>query len=110
MRLRAGQAVYLKATGTQASGDELADASCVRTAAGWRAADARVALGQDPLALWVDGRPLGWHPVGRRSGCAANHTDSARFVATKNGPVRFAVLDLDHRDNTGVLSVRLRRL
>jgi len=110
MRLRAGQAVVLTVTGTQTSGTERADASCVRTAVGWRAADARVALGQDPLALWADGRPLGWHPVGRRSGCATDHTYSARFVAAKSGPLRFAVLDLNHRDNAGVLSVSLRRL
>jgi hypothetical protein len=110
MRLRAGQTVQLTVSGTQRSGTELADASCVRTTAGWRAADTRVALGQDPMALWADGTPPAWHPVGRRSGCAPDHRYTARFVATKNGPVRFAVLDLDHRDNAGVLAVSLRRL
>ena len=110
MRVRAGQAVYVKVTGTQRSGGLQADASCVRTGRGWVPTDARVALGQDPLALWVDGAPLGWHPVGRVSGCAADHTYSARFVATKSGPLRLAVLDLDHRDNTGALTVGLQRL
>ncbi len=61
------------------------------------------------MDLWVDGRPLRWHPVGRASGCSADHTYSARFRATHDGPVRFGVLDLDHADNTGTLRVRLRR-
>ena len=109
MRLRAGEVVDVVARGTQRSAQVLADASCVRTRSGWRPSDAAVALRQDPLDLWVDGRRVTWRPVGRSSGCSAGHAYVSRFVAAKNGPVRLTVLDLDYRDNTGALTVTLTR-
>jgi hypothetical protein len=109
MRLRTGEVVDLVATGTTRSGSTDADTSCVRTAAGWRPADPAVALGQDPHELWVDGRRVGWRTAGGRSGCSAEHAYRVAFTATKDGPLRLAVLDLDHGDDTGALRVTLTR-
>jgi hypothetical protein len=95
--------------GTHRSARVVADASCVRTGSGWRTRDTAVATGQDPLDLWVDGRPVTWRPVGGGSGCSATHAYRTRFVASKSGPVRLTVLDLDYRDNTGSLTVGLTR-
>ena len=39
-----------------------------------------------------------------------DHAYTATLTAARNGPLRFAVLDLDHRDNTGSLTVTLTRL
>ena len=36
--------------------------------------------------------------------------DTVRFTATKPGPLRVSVIDLDHSDNTGELDVIIRRL
>ena len=66
-------------------------------------------LPQEPLELWVDGQRVAWRPVSGTTACAADHAYTATFTATKNGPLRFAVLDLDHRDNTGSLTVALTR-
>ncbi len=109
MRLRSGRTVKLVVRGTQRSGAVDADAACVLTADGWSASDPAVALGQEPLELWVDGQRVPWRPVTGSSPCAADHVYTATYTATKNGPVRFAVLDLDHRDNTSGLTVSLTR-
>ena len=41
--------------------------------------------------------------------CSEEHAYLTRFTATKNGPLRFSVLDLDHRDNAGTFKVTLIR-
>lgn len=110
MRLRAGQKVRLAVKGTYRSGSQDADASCVVTGAGWVPADPSVLLGQELLQLWADGQRVSWRPVSGTSACAGDHAYTATLTATKNGPLRFAVLDLDHRDNTGSLTVTLTRL
>lgn len=109
MRVRKGATVQVVVRGTQRSGATLADAACVRTAAGWVRRDPAVALAQDPLDLWVDGQRVGWRALGRTDGCSQEHAYSARVTATKSGPLRLAVLDLDHSDNQGALSVTLLR-
>ncbi|MGA8210382.1 MAG: hypothetical protein WB798_09535, partial [Nocardioidaceae bacterium] len=110
MRLRTGESVDLLVRGTQRSGRVTADASCVAVAGTWRRVDDSVALGQDPLELWVDGAPAGWRPAEGGAGCSArDHAYRARFTATKNGPVNLAVFDLDHHDNSGALTVTMTR-
>ncbi len=108
MRLRKGERVRVSVTGRVTSGGRPADASCVRTRAGWLPRDPDV-LGQDPLNLWVDGQPVTWRAVGGGD-CSGEATYTARFTATNGGPLRLAVFDLDHRDNDGALAVTLRRL
>ena len=109
MRLRAGQSVDVVVRGSFRSGAVTADASCLRTPAGWRGVDRSLAVGQDPYQLWVDGRPGAWRRTSGRTACSATHTYRTRVVATKPGPLRFAVLDLDHRDDTGTLRLTLTR-
>jgi hypothetical protein len=51
-----------------------------------------------------------WRVAGGRGRCSArDHSYTTRFTATKNGPLRVAVLDLDHRDNRGTFTVSMRR-
>jgi hypothetical protein len=109
MRLRKGESVDLAVSGTQHSNGVDADASCVNLGTGWTTTDDSVALGQDPLDLWVDGAHVTWRALGAADGCSTDHTYSARVTATKNGPLRFAVLDLDYGDNTGTLGVTMLR-
>ncbi|NUR07029.1 MAG: hypothetical protein HOQ22_03325 [Nocardioidaceae bacterium] len=110
MRLRQGQTVLLAVSGTQRSNGREADASCVREGNTWRSTDSLVALDQDPLDLWVDGTRTSWRPYGDNDGsCSSDHTYWTRFTATRNGPVRFTVLDLDYRDNDGTLTVTMMR-
>ena len=79
------------------------------TAAGWAPTDPSVLLGQELLELWADGQRVAWRPVTGTSACAGDHAYTATFTPAKNGPLRFAVLDLDHRDNAGTLAVTLSR-
>ena len=109
MRVKAGQKVTMAARGTYKSGSTDADASCVATGSGWVTSDPSVLLAQEPLELWVDGQRVSWRPASGTTACAGDHAYTASFTATKNGPLRFAVLDLDHRDNTGTLTVALTR-
>ncbi len=109
MRLRKGETVEVVVRGTQRSGSTPADASCVQTSGGWLPRDPGMALDQDPLDVWVDGSPVTWRALGRTPGCSDEHAYSTRFTARKDGPLRFAVLDLDHRDNSGTLGVTLLR-
>jgi hypothetical protein len=107
MRLRKGERVDVIARGTYTSHGVTADATCVATPAGWVPRDPTVLVEQDPLELWVDGELLAWRPSGPSSPCADDHTYVTTYVADKSGPIRLAVLDLDHRDNTGTLEVTL---
>jgi len=109
MRVRAGQRVTMVARGTYTSGSTDADASCVATGSGWVTSDPSVLLPQEPLELWVDGQRVPWRPASGTTVCSGDHAYTATFTATKNGPIRFAVLDLDHRDNNGTLTVALTR-
>ena len=109
MKVKAGQKVTMTARGTYKSGSTDADASCVATGSGWVTSDPSVLLPQEPLELWVDGQRVSWRPATGTTACAGDHAYTASFTATKNGPLRFAVLDLDHRDNTGTLTVSLTR-
>ncbi len=110
MRVPRGQHVTVSVSGSYTSHGVTADATCVATAAGWTPRDPGLALGQDPLDLWVDGQPRTWTPVGSASGgCAEGHTYSTSYVAGRSGPISLAVLDLDHRDNTGALNVTITR-
>ena len=109
MRVKAGQRVTMVARGTYKSGSTDADASCVAAGSGWVTSDPSVLLPQEPLELWVDGQRVSWRPASGTTACSGDHAYTATFTATKNGPLRFAVLDLDHRDNTGTLTVALTR-
>ena len=109
MKVKAGQKVTMTARGTYKSGSTDADASCVASDSGWVTSDPSVLLPQEPLELWVDGQRVSWRPASGTTACAGDHAYTASFTATKNGPLRFAVLDLDHRDNTGALTVALTR-
>ena len=109
MRLRKGQQVRITVRGTHRSHGRTADATCVRTPGGWVRRDPEHALTQDPLDLWVDGRAVRWKAVGASTPCSADHTYRTRVTATKRGPLRLAVLDLDHADNKGALSVTMVR-
>ena len=110
MRLRRNEQVQIIVRGTQRSHGVDADAACVRTADGWQPRDPALALSQDPLDLWVDGRPVSWRAIGRTDVCSEDeHSYTVRFTARHSGRLRFAVLDLDHRDNVGALKVTLLR-
>ncbi len=110
MKLRRGERVQVTVRGTQRSNGYDADATCLRTAAGWLPRDPENTLAQDPLELWVDGQEVRWRALGRFETCSEDvHSYTTWFTATKNGPVRLAVLDLDHRDNKGTLDVTLLR-
>jgi hypothetical protein len=110
LRLRKGQPARIVVSGRFTSGGRSADASCVRTSAGWLSKDPAVALGQDPLNVWVDGRAVRWRPLGGGKPCSDERRYAARFVPTKSGPVRVGVFDLDHSDNRGTLEVVIKRL
>jgi hypothetical protein len=109
MKVKTGQKVTMVVRGTHTSGGAQADAACVTTASGWAPTEPSVLLGQELLELWVDGQRVAWRPVAGTSACATDHAYTATFIATKNGPLRFAVLDLDHRDDAGALTVALNR-
>ncbi|HEX6247017.1 MAG TPA: hypothetical protein VFZ64_04040 [Nocardioidaceae bacterium] len=109
MRLRRGERVRVLVSGRFTSGGRRADASCVLTSEGWRTTDPGV-LTQDPLNLWVDGSRARWRASTGGRGCAKDASYRAVHTATKPGPLRLAVFDLDHTDNEGSLKVTLRRL
>ena len=76
-----------------------------------RGRDAEVVVGfRDGVPATVDGQDVSWRAAGSREACSGESTYTTRFTATKNGPLRLAVFDLDHRDNDGALTVTLRRL
>ncbi|HLN75758.1 MAG TPA: hypothetical protein VK204_01860, partial [Nocardioidaceae bacterium] len=108
MRLRKGERVWVTVSGRFTSGGRSYDASCVSTSAGWVTKDPDV-LSQDPLNLWVDGQAVRWRPLGPTKPCSKDARYRTWFTATKNGPIRLSVFDLDHRDNKGSLGIRLKR-
>ena len=110
MKLRRGEKVMLVVRGLVRSAGTSADARCVATPDGWAPRDPRIALPQDPLELWVDGTRVHWRALGKTDVCSEEeHSYTTRFTATHPGKLRLAVLDLDHRDNTGSLRVTLLR-
>ncbi len=110
MKLRRGEKVLLVVRGLVRSAGTSADARCVAVPGGWATRDPRVALPQDPLELWVDGNRVHWRALGKTEVCSEDeHSYTTRFTATHPGKLRLAVLDLDHRDNTGNLRVTLLR-
>ncbi|MGE5719469.1 MAG: hypothetical protein ACM3XQ_06310, partial [Nocardioidaceae bacterium] len=84
------------------------DASCVRSAAGWTPTVPDV-VEQDPLNVWVDDQPVRWRALGPGDGCSSEYRYTTRFTPARNGPIRVSVFDLDHRDNKGLLEVRVLR-
>ena len=109
LKAKTGQKVTMTVRGTLTSAGAPADAACVSTPAGWSPTDPSALLGQELLELWADGQRVAWRPVTGTSPCAADHVYTAVFTATKNGPLRFGVLDADYRDNAGSLTVSLSR-
>ena len=110
MRARKGERIQVVVSGTYTSHGVTADATCVATASGWAPRDPGLLVEQDPLELWVDGMLLPWRPVGAGTSCSdVQHTYTTTFTVAKSGPLRLAVLDLDHRDNSGGLEVTLLR-
>jgi len=108
-RFRKGEKVQVVVRGTVRSHGVRADADCVGTADGWARRDPALALDQDPLALWVDGKAVRWRALGPTSPCSDEHGYTVRHTVAKSGRLRLALLDLDHRDNTGSLRVTLLR-
>lgn len=109
LRFRKGEKVQVVVRGTVRSHGVRADATCVSTPDGWLRTDPALAGRQDALELWVDGKPARWRAIGPTSPCSDENSYTVRHTATKNGRLRLAVLDLDHRDNTGTLRVTLLR-
>ncbi len=109
LRFRKGAQVQLVVRGTVRSHGVRADAACVSTSGGWLRKDPAVAVRQDPLELWVDGAPVRWRAIGPTSPCSDEHSYTVRHTVAKSGRLRLALLDLDHRDNTGTLRVTLLR-
>ncbi|CAN5494287.1 hypothetical protein BH10ACT10_BH10ACT10_15980 [soil metagenome] len=109
MKAKTGQKVTMTVHGTLTSAGASADAACVATSTGWSPTDPAVLLGQELLELWADGQAVAWRPVTGTSACAGDHAYTAVFTATKNGSLRFGVLDADYRDNAGSLAVSLAR-
>lgn len=109
LRFRKGEKVQVVVRGTVRSHGVVADAACVSTPGGWLRTDPAVAVRQDPLELWVDGQSVRWRAIGPTSPCSDEHSYTVRHTVTKNGRLRLALLDLDHRDNTGSLRVTLLR-
>lgn len=110
LRLRAGNSVTVRVRGSaRVLGGNYADASCVSESRSWTPS-LRLPSGQDLFELYVDGQDVDWRST--RSGvgaCDSRHEYSVRFTATKSGPLRFALADLDHRDNSGELTVTISR-
>lgn len=110
VKLRKGEEVQVVVRGVMRSGSQEADAHCVLTEAGWADRVPGLALAQDPLELWVDGRAVSWRAIGPTAPCSADeHAYTTRFTVRRNGKLQLAVLDVDHRDNDGVLQVTLLR-
>lgn len=109
LRFRKGEKVQIVVRGTVRSHGVRADAACVSTTSGWRRTDPALAVRQDPLELWVDGAPVRWRALGPTSPCSDENGYTVRHTVAKSGRLRLALLDLDHRDNTGTLRVTLLR-
>ncbi|MGH3363151.1 MAG: hypothetical protein ACRDOW_00370, partial [Nocardioidaceae bacterium] len=108
IRLRKGVQAQIIVRGRYTSTGVSADASCVKTAAGWTQTVPDV-VDQDPLNVWVDDQPVRWRALGPGDGCSSEYRYTTRFTAARNGPIRVSVFDLDHRDNKGLLEVRVLR-
>jgi hypothetical protein len=110
LRLKTGRGAMIYVEGTVDVSDGLSsDASCAQS--GWRwLADLGLASGQDLFGLSVDGRQVGWLTSRtRQAGCDYRHKYAFHYTATKNGPLRFALADLDYGDNDGSYSVTIVR-
>lgn len=109
MRLRRGERVQVHVRGQYSSHGYRADASCVQGESARRTTLPGLAIEQDPLDVWVEGRPVAWRATGSTPVCSSEYRYAAWFTATKPGPIRVAVFDLDYRDNKGKLQVTLLR-
>jgi hypothetical protein len=108
IKLRKGVPAQIFVRGTFTTGGRSADASCVKTDAGWVQTDPDVAV-QDPLNVWVDDQAVTWRALGPVGGCSSENRYTARFTPEKSGRIRVSVFDLDHRDNKGTLQVTVLR-
>jgi hypothetical protein len=108
MRLQKGERVQVVVRGKFTSQGNDADASCVKTSAGWVQTNPDM-IGQDPFNLWVDGQAVTWRALGPTDGCSSEYRYTTRFTQTHNGPIRVSVFDLDYRENKGKIEVTLLR-
>jgi len=108
IKLRKGVPAQIFVRGRYTSTGVTADASCVRTSAGWTQG-LPDGVAQDPLNVWVDDQAVRWRALGPKDGCASEYRYTTRFTPTRNGPIRLSVFDLDHRDNKGGLEVTVLR-
>lgn len=110
LRLPAGKTATVYVRGTvQVSGSRSVDASCVRRSRGWVTA-LDLPSGQDLFELTLDGQDVAWRARNSGgTGCDSRHEYVARFTASKDGPLRVALADLDYGDNSGEYSVTIVR-
>ncbi|WP_148044920.1 hypothetical protein [Nocardioides marmorisolisilvae] len=110
MRLKTGRGATIYVDGTVDVSDDLTtDASCVQNDWRW-VTDFGLASGQDLFGLAVDGQDVDWLTSrNRQSGCDYRHKYVLHYTATKNGPLRIALADLDYGDNSGSFNVSIVR-
>jgi hypothetical protein len=110
LKLKAGKSAMLYVEGqVQVADGRSADASCV--ADGWRWITSLGLLsGQDVYDLSVDGQDVTWGASRtRQPTCDYRHKYSLHYTAQKNGPLRFALFDLEYGDNSGAYTIRIVR-
>ncbi len=110
LRLLAGTTATVYVRGTaMVSGTRSVDAACVQRSRSWLTT-LGLPSGQDIFELSVDGQDVEWRARNSGgTGCDSRHEYVARITATKDGPVRLALADLDYGDNSGELTVTIVR-
>lgn len=110
LKLKTGRSATVYVQGQVSVTDQLyADPSCVFGDWHWMT-DLGLASGQDLFEMTVDGQDVDWLTSrSRESGCDYRHKYAAHYTATKNGPLRLALADLDYGDNSGSFTVTVVR-
>ena len=108
-----GRAYELVARGGYDAGDGVsADAECTATTGDpvWRPRR-ESSLARRPLwDLTVWGRTLDWRPLSGGGDCSAAHEYRVVVTPRHDGPLELGVRDVTYGDNTGTLTVTVRRL
>jgi len=110
LKLKVGRGATVSVQGQVQVADDLdTDASCALDEWRW-VTDLGLPSGQDLFDLTVDGKDVSWMPGrSRGGGCDYRHKYSTHVTATKNGPLRLALADLDYGDNSGSFTVTIVR-
>lgn len=111
--LQAGARYRLHVSGRWSYGAGEADAEC-STAPGrteWRRRAADHGFGEDLFDLHLDGRDVGFSPVGPSSGnCALNGTYTVEYRPKHTGRLRLGLWGLESRDASGGVTVDIKRV